>query len=71
MEILERAIKIEGGVGRLAVAIGEKQNTVSMWRQRKRVPKGWLKLLESKYPDTELLDECTSTHQPPDRFVSF
>lgn len=53
MEILERAIEAEGGVGRLATAIGAGSvNTVSMWRQRGRVPSGWLKVLELKYADT-------------------
>ena len=52
MEILENAIKRAGGVGALAVAIGAGgTNTVSNWRQRGRVPKGWLAVLEMKYGD--------------------
>ena len=38
MEALNRAIAAAGGLGKLAVAIGEAQNTVSNWRARGRVP---------------------------------
>lgn len=38
MDALNRAIEAAGGVSKLAVAIGEQQNTVSNWRSRGRVP---------------------------------
>lgn len=38
MDALDEAIKIAGGVSRLATQIGQAQNTVSNWRARGRVP---------------------------------
>ena len=38
MNGLDRAIETLGGVGKLADAIGLRQNVVSNWRQRARVP---------------------------------
>ena len=54
MEILEIAIKAEGGVGKLAAAIGERQNVVSNWRKR-GVPRPWRQVLQLRYlrPDVQ------------------
>ncbi len=38
MNTLDRAINLMGGVTKLAAAIGQRQNTVSNWRARGRVP---------------------------------
>lgn len=51
MNILEKAIKAEGGVGNLAKTLALGQSTVSMWRSR-GVPKGWAKALELSYQTT-------------------
>ena len=48
MELLKNAISIEGGVTKLAQAIGTQPNVISNWHSR-GVPKGWQKLLEHKY----------------------
>ncbi len=48
MEILQTAITAEGGVSKLARAIGTNPNVISNWHVR-GVPKGWQKLLELKY----------------------
>jgi hypothetical protein len=48
MDILEIAIEAEGGVSKLAAALGEKQNVVSNWRAR-RLPRPWAKVLALKY----------------------
>jgi hypothetical protein len=48
MDILQIAIEAEGGVGKLAAALGEKQNVVSNWRAR-RLPRPWAKVLALKY----------------------
>lgn len=48
MEILQTAISVEGGISKLAQAIGTRPNVISNWNQR-GVPKGWQKLLEHKY----------------------
>lgn len=48
MDILQIAIDAEGGVGKLAAALGEKQNVVSNWRAR-RLPRAWAKVLGMKY----------------------
>jgi DNA-binding transcriptional regulator YiaG len=49
MNILDFAIKKEGGVCKLARSLDTTQNVVSNWRSRGRVPKGWLKALTMKY----------------------
>lgn len=49
MEILEIAIKAEGGVGKLACALGERQNVISNWRKRNRIPRAWVQVLEMRY----------------------
>ena len=51
MEILQTAITAEGGVSKLARAIGTNPNVISNWHVR-GVPKGWLRLLELKYGRT-------------------
>ena len=48
MEILEIAIKAEGGVSKLACALGERQNVVSNWKKR-GVPRAWRQVLELRY----------------------
>ena len=48
MNILETAIQAEGGVGKLALSLGERQNTVSNWRKR-GPSRAWVKVLEMKY----------------------
>ena len=48
MDILEIAIDSEGGVGKLAAALGERQNTVSMWRKR-GLSRSWLQVLTLRY----------------------
>ena len=48
MEILEIAIKVEGGVGKLACALGERQNVVSNWKKR-GLPRAWRQVLEMRY----------------------
>lgn len=48
MDILEKAIKHEGGVSKLAQSLELAQSTVSMWRSR-GVPAGWRKALELIY----------------------
>ena len=49
MEILNRAIEIEGGVGKLAVALGVAPNVVSNWRMRNELPRPWQIALNLKY----------------------
>ena len=49
MEILKRAIEIEGGVGKLAVALGVAPNVVSNWRMRNELPRPWQIALDLKY----------------------
>lgn len=48
MEILEIAIKAEGGVSKLATALGERQNVVSNWKKR-GLPRAWRQVLEMRY----------------------
>ena len=48
MQILEVAIKAEGGVSNLARSLGVGQSTVSMWKSR-GVPAGWKRVLELVY----------------------
>ena len=51
MKQLDFAIKVAGGVGLLAQAIGvNNSHTISMWRNRGQVPAGWAQLLASMYP---------------------
>ena len=50
MNTLEHAIKTTGGVSKLADALGIRQNVVSNWRARNRLPTSWEKLLLLKYP---------------------
>lgn len=47
-EILEKALAIEGGVGRLADALGVRQNVVSNWKAR-GLPYAWQVALKAKY----------------------
>ena len=82
MDILEIAIEAEGGVGKLADALGEKQNVVSNWRAR-RLPRSWAKVLALKYGKSSCMPvaqatqaqaatECiapASTHTDPERRV--
>lgn len=49
MNILELAIKAEGSVNALALAIGVRQNVISNWRARESIPAGWEQLLKLKY----------------------
>lgn len=48
MDILEKAIQAEHGVGKLAKALGIRQNVVSNWRAR-GLPKPWDHVLRLKY----------------------
>ena len=48
MNILQVAIETEGGVGKLAAALGLRQNVVSNWRMR-GLPKAWAQVLWLKY----------------------
>ena len=48
MDILKTAIDAEGGVGKLATALGVGQNVVSNWRAR-GLPKPWDYALRLKY----------------------
>lgn len=48
MDILQTAIQAEGGVGKLADALGIRQNVVSNWRRR-GLSKPWAQLLRLKY----------------------
>lgn len=51
MDILQAAIQAEDGVGKLASALGVRQNVVSNWRSR-GLPKAWEHVLRLKYaPD--------------------
>lgn len=47
IELLKTRISEAGGVSKLAKGIGAKQNTVSNWLNRGRVPAGWVKYFES------------------------
>jgi len=49
MNILEKAIQHAGSVNKLAESIGVRQNVISNWRARKKVPPGWEQLLKIKY----------------------
>ena len=49
MNILDFAIQKADGVSKLARSLGIRQNVVSNWRARGRVPKGWLAVLTMKY----------------------
>ncbi len=51
MSILDTAIQAEGGVGKLAHALGVRQNVVSNWRKR-RLPRPWQLLLTQKYGES-------------------
>lgn len=62
MDILQTAIHAEGGVGKLADALGIRQNVVSNWRSR-GLPKPWAHLLRLKYAQ-ELAQAPATTAQP-------
>lgn len=62
METLEHAIKVTGGVTKLADDLGVRQNVVSNWRTRGRLPKAWDKLLRLKYPEPS----PSATHDSPE-----
>lgn len=49
MDILDIAIDAAGGVGKLAAALGVRQNVVSNWRMREKLPKPWEMVLRAKY----------------------
>lgn len=49
MDILKHAIQVEGGVGKLARALGVEQNVVSNWLYREKLPKPWQMTLSLKY----------------------
>ena len=49
MSILESAIQRAGGVSKLALELGVKQNVVSMWRKR-GLSRAWQMALGMKYP---------------------
>ena len=51
MTILDTAISREGGVGKLATALGIRQSRVSNWRSRQRIPEGWERALLLRYGD--------------------
>lgn len=62
MNILDKAIAIEGGVNRLAASLEVRQNVVSNWRARGRVPKPWERVLKLEYgakpdPSPEALND--------------
>lgn len=46
MDALERAIKVAGGVGALASAIGVSASSPSMWKARGRVPAEYCPAIE-------------------------
>jgi hypothetical protein len=48
MDILNTAIDAEGGVGKLATALGVRQTVVSNWRAR-GLPRSWDYALRLKY----------------------
>ncbi len=48
MSILEQAIQRAGSVGKLAQALGVRQNVVSNWRAR-GLPRPWELVLDLKY----------------------
>ena len=62
--ILERAIERAGGVGALAALLGVRQNAVSMWRIRRRVPQGWAAYLGAKLDDPSWPELAAPTGQP-------
>ncbi len=49
MNILDHAITAAGGVTNLAKELGVRQNVVSNWRLRKRVPLPWQRILLTEY----------------------
>ena len=50
MNILDIAIWAEGGVGKLADALGVAQNVVSNWKLKDRgLPKAWEQVLTLRY----------------------
>lgn len=49
MQILQHAIDTAGGVGKLAKELGVRQNVISNWKARERLPIAWSQLLELKY----------------------
>ena len=61
MDILQIAIEAEGGVGKLAAALGENQNVVSNWKAR-RLPRPWAKVLALKYG--KALPACVDASEP-------
>lgn len=68
MDILQTAIQVEGGVGKLADALGIRQNVVSNWRSR-GLPKPWAHLLQLKYVQ-ELAQAPVSVDQPATETVA-
>ena len=58
MNILEKAIQVEGSINALAKRLGIVQNAVSMWRIR-GVPKPWAMLLEDRYGALPVLRNTT------------
>lgn len=65
MNLLNSAIKHEGGVGKLAQALGESQTVVSNWRLRNKIPRSWQLVLQLKYPHLQaVLDAVQQVTQP-------
>lgn len=61
MDILKTAIDAEGGVGKLASALGVSQSVVSNWRAR-GLPRSWDYALRLKYVP-ELAQAPANTEQ--------
>lgn len=58
---LDIAIKVEGGVAKLAQKLGVSQNSINNWKLPDRgVPRAWAKLLEMKYSRHRAKFEQTS-----------
>ena len=47
--ILDLSIKQAGGVGKLAQSLGVRQNVVSNWKTRNKLPLPWKLVLEHRY----------------------
>jgi hypothetical protein len=63
-ELLDRAIATEGGVGKLAVALGVRQSVVSNWRAR-GLPKPWSLALRLLYDPNRLARGPAASAAPP------
>lgn len=47
----DKLIDLAGGATAVAALCGEEVNTVSNWKGRKRIPRGWKRFLAEKLPD--------------------